>query len=133
MCLVPIASPPHPSHSHSHHALPAPPPILLLPPRRAGRPRAHRLPGGETHRAKIADCARTINGICILQFSIQKPLALVLYLFAFRGSLRRYEYLLQCHSTENLDKDHRINLSSEYKTARFHYLRNELLAATYWE
>ena len=36
-----------PSHSQSHHAFPAPPPILLRPPRRAGCPRAHRLPAGE--------------------------------------------------------------------------------------
>ena len=44
---LPIASTHPPSHSHRHHAFPAPPPILLLPPRRAGRPRAHRLPAGE--------------------------------------------------------------------------------------
>jgi len=40
----------HPCHSHSHHALPAPPPILLRPPRRAGFPRADRLSAGEMPR-----------------------------------------------------------------------------------
>ena len=40
-----IANPP--SHPHSHHALPDPPPTLLRPSRRGCRPRAHRLPAGE--------------------------------------------------------------------------------------
>ena len=37
-----------PSHSHSHRVFPTPLSRLLLSPRRAGRPRAHRLPAGET-------------------------------------------------------------------------------------
>jgi hypothetical protein len=36
------------SHSHRHPAPSSSPPIFLLPPRRAGCPRAHRLPAGET-------------------------------------------------------------------------------------
>ena len=45
---MPITSTHPPSHSHSHQDPPSTPPELLRPPRRAGRPRAHRLPAGET-------------------------------------------------------------------------------------
>ena len=59
---TPTQSPSH-SHPHSHQALPAPPPILLLPPRRAGFPRPRRLPLGITEcHPSFLTLAPTLKG-----------------------------------------------------------------------
>jgi len=51
----------HPRHPHSHHASQPPPAIHLCPPRRAGRPRAHRLPAGETPSGWRAAAGRDLE------------------------------------------------------------------------
>jgi hypothetical protein len=50
--------------------LPAPPPILLLPPRRAGFPRADRLPAGETPTVSVMAIENEVVGSCVGEIDV---------------------------------------------------------------